>query len=69
MYVFAVLWLPEKEKLAHIKKELKKVCFCSIVMAREGKNGPRKMKEKCENFKFRSAGCSLWKTGGPLLKL
>jgi hypothetical protein len=37
MCTFAVLWRPEKEKMAH------------------------KNKEKCENFKFRSAGCSPWK--------
>jgi hypothetical protein len=67
--------------MAHKKKELKNLCFCSVVVAREGKKGPQKErtknvcfcnvvvvregknkiknKEKCENFKFRSAGCSL----------
>jgi hypothetical protein len=39
MYIFALLWLSEKEIMA------------------------LKMKDKCENFKFRSAGCSLWMAG------
>jgi hypothetical protein len=40
-YFFAVFWWPKKEKMAHKKKELKNVCFCSVVVAREGKINPQ----------------------------
>jgi hypothetical protein len=50
MCVFAVLWWPEKEKMAHKNKELKNACFCSAVVAQEGKNGPKK--EELKNVCF-----------------
>ncbi len=43
MYVFLQCCCgPRKKKMAHKKKELNNVCFCSVVSAREGKNCPQK---------------------------